>query len=234
MSHLVLSTVGTTTIENRQFVDNLVDGRLRAWAQTGEKNFIEDQPLARKLGDEIAKVWPHIQKTLTIVPAEIASLARIRAHFGIQERDGSRFVFISSQTPRGKSCTWAVMHAFRQIFHPCDCSTDSLGACAHVDFHCLEGVQAKDYRRFTEGANGLAGLIAAERKSFTAANGDLRERLIFNYTGSYKGLIPFATEACHEQQFIMAYLFEGAPFLFFKRPDSARIVPEDRLFVPGL
>jgi hypothetical protein len=221
MSYLVITTVGTSALDCDK-VTTITDNGLRSWAATKDEEFNEDVRMERALGDEVARLF-EAKVARNRLPAEIASLWLIRHHYQIARSDGSRFVFLSSQTAKGKSCAAAVAHAFRKIFPDCDCA---LAECPHVVLRCIEGVQHKDAQRFSQGVNvRLPAIIREEKTAFIAEHPGVEENMLFNFTGSYKGLIPFAAAHCTTYSFKMLYLFEDAKVLFLKEPNEAELIP---------
>jgi hypothetical protein len=225
VSALVLSTVGTTALNNK-YVDNIRDGKLRSWAGQAEKSFIENPEAERLLASEVVRVWNIVHAKGSRVPAEIASLARAIPYYGITQGDGSRFVFIASATAQGKSCARTNLHAFRQIFQTCTCSPEPDGNCEHIRWDYLKDLQHKDEKLFVRGARALRELMQYEVDNYRPT-GNVEVKRVFNITGSYKGLVPFVTEFCNELGFEIAYLYEESERLVIKKARSSVVEVEN-------
>jgi hypothetical protein len=220
VSTLILSTVGTTALTN-PYVDAITTGALRRWAKEDERRFAENAASEQALAREIVRVWKIVGAKGAQVPAEIASLGRILKleTLAIGKDDGSRFVFIASDTTTSRSCAHANMLAFREIFKTCSCKPGADGECAHIRRTYLPELQHRNAEAFARAAEGLHGLAEEEQRRFACAPDASKPRWeLFNLTGGYKGLIPFATECCNRLNLMMAYLYEESDCLIFKRP----------------
>jgi len=218
MSALVISTVGTTAFTNR-YVDNLTDRRLTQWAHE-ERHFVGNATNERKLADEVVALWRRVGSKGAVVPAEIGSLGRVVARYEIRRDDGSRFLFLCSETERGKACGRVGVLAFRDIFNLCSCKPDEAGCCEHIEWDYLRYVQNKRPDQFWKGAHTLPVPMESAKRAYEASGATEPRHLVFNMTGSYKGLVPFATEYCDRLKFEMVYLFEESDGLIFKMPDG--------------
>jgi hypothetical protein len=197
----------------------LADRKLTQWAH--EEKFFQGNPANEgKLAGEVVKLWEKVGWQGAVVPAEIASLARVIPHREIKRGDGSGFLFLCSDTERGKACGRVNLLAFRRIFPLCSCTPDGEGLCKHVAWDYLKDVQHKKPHLFFEGAHTLLPRMERAMQEYAASGAAEPRKLVFNMTGSYKGLIPFATEYCDRLKFEMVYLFEESDALIFKMPDS--------------
>lgn len=149
-------------------------------------------------------------------PAEIASLHMI----GVQP--GDRVVLVSSDTHAGTFCAQLLRECLNELRH-LPFSTPDLDV---PPVSRLTGVETQDGQAFV--ANGLPAymkLIAHERKNLDTEPGTQNYDhvpLLFNITGGYKGLIPFAMIAAqllasHPHYNIATklvyYYHEGAHFI---------------------
>jgi len=231
MSTLVLTTVGTSALTNK-YVDSIDDpklAKLKTWAKKSEDVFSGDPQYERELAEQIKNNWRILggrgQKS---VSAEIASLGRILEYYKILKDEGSRFVFLASDTKQGQSCARVNLLAFRSIFGTCSCEADADGRCSHIYCRCLDDIQHKDHERFAHGVNGFRARIETEKMNFLDGRSERDLGLIFNMTGAYKGLAPWASDECKTQRFTMAYLYEDSERLIFKPPrERADPVPEE-------
>ena len=225
MSTLVLSTVGTTALTN-PYVDAITTGALRRWAKEDERRFVENAAQECALAREIVRVWKIVGVKGAQVPAEIGSLARILKipQLAIQKNDGSRFVFIASDTAVGKSCAHADMLAFREIFGTCSCIPGPDGDCPHIRRTHLPELQHRKAEDFARAAGGLLELIQGEWRRFAGAPDTSDQPWgLFNITGGYKGVVPFASECCNICDLPMAYIYEESEHLVFKAPRRATV-----------
>lgn len=225
VSALVLSTVGTTALTN-PYVDAITTGALRRWAKEDERRFVENAAQEGALAREIVRVWRIVGVKGAQVPAEIGSLARILEipQLAIRKNDGSRFVFIASDTAVGKSCAHVDMLAFREIFGTCSCAPGVDGECPHIRRTYLPELQHRKAEAFARAAEGLLELIRGELRRYVGApDTSGPHRGLFNITGGYKGVVPFATECCNTCKLTMAYIYEDSERLVFKAPNGITV-----------
>ena len=223
MSYLVLTTVGTSAVDPEK-VQRITNSELRIWANEKDEYFRENERMERLLGEHVARLFAlNVQRK--VLPAEIASLSLIRQHYKIEAGDDSRFVFLASETVKGRSCAAVVAHAFRKVFQLCTCAGPGL-ACAHIAIREVTGIQHKDPLGFSNGVNvRLPHIIEEEKTSFVTNHPHDEQHMLFNFTGSYKGLIPYATALCDSYRFEMLYLFQDSPVLFLKKPRERTLIP---------
>ena len=218
MKALIVSTVGTTAFTN-PYVDSIPANSLRRWAKQDARSFAVDGSLELALADEIVRVWGVVRGKGGQVPAEIASLASLLKWCEVTPGDGSRFVFVASDTSQGKAAARVNLWAFRRIFKTCACAADDEGQCDHIMLEYLPGVQPKDHKKFAAGVKRLRDLLITHRAELREGARSA-DRLVMNVTGGYKGLIPWAAEYAGKLEFWVAYLYEESEHLIFKNPDE--------------
>jgi hypothetical protein len=225
MKALIVSTVGTTAFTN-PYVDSIPANNLRRWANQDARCFAADGILELALADEIVRVWGVVRGKGGQVPAEIASLAGLLGWCEVTPGDGSRFVFVASDTSQGKAAARVNLLAFRRIFKMCACAADAEGQCAHIKLESLPGVQPKDHQKFAKGVKRLRDVMLTHRAEFREG-APMEHRLVMNVTGGYKGLVPWAAEYARVLEFWVAYLYEESEHLIFKNPEADSVaIPE--------
>lgn len=226
MRALIVSTTGTTAFTN-PYAEQISEAKLRRWANQEARGFQGNAVWERELAGEIVRVWGRVGPKFGRVPAEISSLARLRAYCGIDPGDGSRFVFVASATEEGKAAARVCLHACRLIFEPCACPEGEDGQCQHLFWEFLPNVQPYDHARFAVGVQSLRDLLIRHRRSFREEDGG-GHWLMLNITGGYKGVVPWATEYANELEFWLAYLYEESEHLILKKSRALEPLPEPR------
>lgn len=140
----------------------------------------------------LCKVWSPLEDDIADKrrdsPAEIASLNML----GLNE--GDRVVLVSSDTNAGTFCATLLRHC---LTSPTDGTPDEgyVFRPERLDVpkvQVLRGVEASSDNGFIE--TGLPAYMALVGNQYNAMNRE-QDKLIFNITGGYKGIIPFAVLA---------------------------------------
>lgn len=223
MSALVLTTVGTTALTNTYI--NQVNATLQRWAKAKDETFRRDSKCEADLSEVLIKNAKIPGVSRAAISAELASLDLILKRFQIEPDDGSRFVFFCSETHKGMAAGRINALAFRRLYARCTGCLVEDGKCLHVDIKIIHGLDPQSATDFVKGVQRLYSAIQNERRTFSPPAGRQRH-FIFNITGAYKGIIPWATEACKRHRYTMAYLYENADSLILKQPDQEEPLPE--------
>jgi hypothetical protein len=206
MPMIIITHVGTSALESGKALKNaerhdpnpaagplLLNALRDDLTAAVSRNLSSNDALVSRWSDALVgclkEIWDHrqpLQTRLQQTPAEINSLNQ----FGIQTHD--RVVLVCSDTDEGKFCGRLLRGVLTSTrpngFVPAPIEI-------HEDIDTLKGVdvRTRDAEAFVH--SGLPAYMRIVAREYKLLQSNMHDHIVFNVTGGYKGIIPFATMA---------------------------------------
>lgn len=183
---------------------------------------ITNNRILKKQKEIVLTLWAgkSLRDEISRFSAEIASLNRLGA---LQSGSSDKIILIVSQTPdcafsgivNGKFIIYKQKNNQKWDSITFGSAQEGVFSCNNVEIKIIDGLQVKNAEEFrTKGVLNLFDFVSKKM----AAEGSLYDDTIFNITGGFKAVIPFATVLAFEKKMSLIYLYEESDDLIVTKP----------------
>jgi CRISPR/Cas system-associated protein Csm6 len=183
---------------------------------------ITNNGILKKQKENVLALWAgkSLRDEISRFSAEIASLNRLGT---LQSSSNDKIILIVSQTPEcafsgivnGKFIIYKQKNNQMWDSITFSLAQDDVFSCNNVEIKIIDGLQVKNAEEFrTKGVLNLFDFVSKKMN----VEGSSYDEIIFNITGGFKAVIPFATVLAFEKKLSLIYLYEESDNLIVTKP----------------
>lgn len=220
MSKLIITTVGTSIINNKHLITGDSDKRKVRNLQNedisdNDYNYLFNKTV-NNLKDTISNNRPNV-----MLSAELASLRTFKQTYGLDENDV--IYLISTDTEDGLFCA----DVNKKVL-------ESQGCCHIWEPIRIKGLHTKETNKNIAKDFKKHGLENFDKKIKEIINSNLSCEKYFNITGGFKGIIPYSTMLAFANDMRLIYLYEESKDLIVIPPPYSKYSIEQKKDVIGI